>query len=436
MTGARENSFFRGPARVVLSAGTVACLVGALSLVSATSASAVPLPANHYGGPGAPAWRAGSGGRYFGHGYGPVVGTVVTAPASSAPTTFTMNVAGTAGTTTLVTVDVSTTTTLAQPGFSSPALAYILAGDQVEVSGTQAGTNTLGATSVRLPELRQSGTVVTAPASSVPTTFTMDLAGTGSTTTIVTVDVSTTTTLSEPGFSSPVLVNIVAGDQVSVAGTQAGYNTLGAISVTLPAVRESGTVVTAPGATAPTTFTMNVAGTGSTSNHGSWNGSWVLTATASTLVTVDVSPTTALSEPGTSSPSLGTILAGDQMSVTGTQGGTNTLGATSLTLPSVRESGSVVTAPGATAPTTFTMDVAGTGGTTTLVTVDVSTTTTLNEPGTSSPSLGTILAGDQVQVLGTQGGTNTVGATSVTVVPVSSGYGSYGGHGRGGHGRR
>ena len=98
--------------------------------------------------------------------------------------------------------------------------------------------------------------------------------------------------------------------------------------------------------------------------------------------------------------------------------------------------GTVATAPGATAPTTFTMNVAGTGSTTTLVTVDVSTTTTLSEPGTSSPSLSGILAADQVEVWGTQGGTNTVGATSVTVVPVSSGYGGHGGHGRGGHGRR
>jgi len=60
------------------------------------------------------------------------------------------------------------------------------------------------------------------------------------------------------------------------------------------------------------------------------------------------------------------------------------------------------------------MDVAGLGGTTTLVTVNVATTTTLNEPGVSSPSLGAILAGDQVQVSGTQAGTNTVNATSVS----------------------
>ena len=168
---------------------------------------------------------------------------------------------------------------------------------------------------------------------------------------------------------------------------------------------------------------MNLAGTGGTT----------------TIVTVDVPTTTTLSEPGFSPPALVNIVAGDQVSVAGTQAGYNTLVATSVRLPAVRESGTVVTAPGATAPTTFTMNVAGTGSTATLVTVDVSTTTTLSEPGTSSAPLGTILAGDQVQVAGTQGGTGTVGATSVKLVPVSSGYGSYGGHGgygHGGHGRR
>jgi hypothetical protein len=98
----------------------------------------------------------------------------------------------------------------------------------------------------------------------------------------------------------------------------------------------------------------------------------------------------------------------------------------------------VVTTPAATAPTTFTMDVTGAGSTTTLVTVNVATTTTVNEPGASSPSLAGILAGDQVQVSGTQDGTNTLNATSVTAVPANSGrgrHGRFGGHGgRGGHG--
>ena len=80
----------------------------------------------------------------------------------------------------------------------------------------------------------------------------MDVSGTGGTTTLVTVDVGSTTTLRQPGYSSAALANIVAGDQVSVSGTQAGTATLGATSVTLPEVRETGSVVTAPGA-APTT---------------------------------------------------------------------------------------------------------------------------------------------------------------------------------------
>lgn len=57
----------------------------------------------------------------------------------------------------------------------------------------------------------------------------------------------------------------------------------------------------------------------------------------------------------------------------------------------------------ATAPTFFTMNVTGAGGTTTLVTVNMATTTTLNAPGTSSPSLSAILAGDHGPGLGHPG---------------------------------
>ena len=162
-----------------------------------------------------------------------------------------MDVSSTGSTTTLVTVDIATTTTLRQPGYSSAALANIVAGDQVSVSGTQAGTATLGATSVTLPEVRETGSVVTAPGPTAPTSFSMDVSGTGGTTTLVTVDIATTTTLRQPGYSSAALANIVAGDQVSVSGTQAGTATLGATSVTLPEVRETGSVVTAPGPPPP-----------------------------------------------------------------------------------------------------------------------------------------------------------------------------------------
>jgi len=87
--------------------------------------------------------------------------------------------------------------------------------------------------------------------------------------------------------------------------------------------------------------------------------------------------------------------------------------------------GTVVTAPGATAPTTFTMNVTGAGSTTILYTVKVSTATTLYEAGTGSPSpsLSGILAGDEVWVYGAQDGAHTVDATSVRVLPADGSYG-------------
>jgi hypothetical protein len=144
----RQSSTYKGPARVLLSAGMAACLVGALSLGSAPSATAAPLSASENGSHAGPGWGGpGWGGGHFGR---PVVGTVVAPPGANAPTTFTMNVTGPGRTTTLVTLDVTTTTKLDEPGYNSPALANIMAGDQVSVTGTQAGTNTLDATLVRL----------------------------------------------------------------------------------------------------------------------------------------------------------------------------------------------------------------------------------------------------------------------------------------------
>lgn len=74
--------------------------------------------------------------------------------------------------------------------------------------------------------------------------------------------------------------------------------------------------------------------------------------------------------------------------------------------------GTVATAPGPTVPTTFTLNVAGPVGAGTLLTVDASSATTVNEPGASPPSLSGILAGDRAQVVGTPGraGCNCTGA--------------------------
>jgi hypothetical protein len=249
----------------------------------------------------------------------------------------------------------------------------------------------------------------------------MDVTGpTG--TTLITVNVGTTTTVTEPGVSSPSLTDILAGDRVQVTGAPDGTAVVDATSVAVPLARVAGTVISVPGSTAPTSFTISVTGAGGT-----------------TMVTVDV-VTTALDEPGVSAPTLADILAGDQVQVTGAQDGAGILDATSVTVPLVTQTGTVATAPEPTAPTGFTINEAGTGSSTSLVTVEVATTTTLGGPSGGSVSLSDILAGDHVQVTGTQDGTGMVNATSVTLAPtaVSStparthlgGFGDHGGHRR------
>ena len=145
-----EGAAIKKSNRYVLSAGLAVCLAGALSLGSAAVASAAPVSGSHRGGGGSPGWSTEWGSR-FGHGRGALLGTVVTAPGTTEPTTFTMDVTSPgSSTTTLVTVGVSTTATINEPGTSSPSLSAVVSGDQVEISGTQDGTNMVNATSVRL----------------------------------------------------------------------------------------------------------------------------------------------------------------------------------------------------------------------------------------------------------------------------------------------
>jgi hypothetical protein len=105
-------SVLRKSANFVLCAGLAACLAGAGSLASAATASATPAPNSDQGTAGAAGWAGGYGwgGPRSRHGHGATTGTVVSAPAATAPTTFTMDVAGAGSTTTLVTVNVATTT--------------------------------------------------------------------------------------------------------------------------------------------------------------------------------------------------------------------------------------------------------------------------------------------------------------------------------------
>jgi hypothetical protein len=133
-----------------------------------------------------------------------------------------------------VTVNLSSTITYREPGFSSPGLGNIMVGDRVWVSGTQDGTDMVNATSIILPPAMEFGTVATAPSSPTATSFTITTAAKTSAT--ITVNVSGTTTYRDPGVSSPTLVDVVASAHVIVVGTQDGTGSVNATSVfVLPA---------------------------------------------------------------------------------------------------------------------------------------------------------------------------------------------------------
>ncbi len=385
---AGETSIIGKSARLALYAGLATGLAGAACLGTSALAVAAPLgpgspPGN--GGPFAPWW----GGGHFHHGYG-TSGVVASVPGSSAPTTFTITTGDPA---TTVTVDVSATTTFREPGQSSPGLGDILMGDQVVIMGTEAGTNTIDATSVEVPPARDSGTVAsTTPALTITTT---NPAAT------ITVNLSSNTTYTEPGFSPAALTDLRVGDRVLVSGTQDGTNMVNATSVYLPPAVEPGTVAS----TSPFT----------------------ITAGDPTTVTINLSAGTTYREPGFSSPSLTNIVTGDRVVVFGTQDGTNTVNATSVDLPRAMEFGTVATAPASATATSFTITTAG--RTSATVTVNVSGTTTYRDPGVSSPGLVDIVANGHVLVIGTQGGASTVNATSLLVLPAGLGRGLPGGHG-------
>jgi hypothetical protein len=169
---------------------------------------------------------------------------------------------------------------------------------------------------------------------------------------------------------------------------------------------------------------------------GGSGGDFTLTATSSTVrsllrtsVTVDVTTSTAYTQPGVSSP---TVLAGDFVIVKGARSGTasSTITAKSVLIPAVQVSGDVISG-GAGAGftlTTTSSTIYGPKGTS--ITINVSSSTVYKEKGVSSPS---VAVGDNVQVTGSQAGTATINATLV-VITAPKKHGHHGGYGNGGGG--
>ena len=190
---------------------------------------------------------------------------------------------------------------------------------------------------------------------------------------------------------------------------------------------------------------MSVTVDGSVTSGGS-GGNFTLTATSSTvksllhtLVTVDVTTSTAYTQPGVSSP---TVLSGDFVIVKGTKSATTsgTITAKSVLIPAVQITGDV-TSGGAGAGFTLTATsstIYGPKGTS--VTVNVSSSTVYKENGVRSPS---VAVGDKVQVTGSQAGAATVNASLVVITApkkhghrgggYGGGYGNGGGYGGGGN---
>lgn len=315
-----------------------------------------------------------------------VSGTVSSAP-SSATGSFTLLAHG--GTT--WTVDLSTSTTYAEPGVSSLGYSSVAVGDEAAVDGTSAGSDTVDATSVWLVQRPVVvGTVATAP-SGATGSFTVTAHG-GTT---WTVDLTGSTSYTERGVASPTYSSVAVGDGVVVFGSSTGTDTVSASAVSIM-VRAAvvGTV-----ATAPTSAT----------------GSFTVTAWKARTVTVDLTGSTGYTERGVTSPGFSAIGVGDEVVVYGTSAGTDVVSASSVVI--IQRP--VVQGTVATAPTSATGSFTITARNHQTWTVDLSGSTVYRDHGVSSPGYGDVSVGDVVVVYGTSAGTDTVDAGTVVVISLS-----------------
>jgi hypothetical protein len=132
----------------------------------------------------------------------------------------------------------------------------------------------------------------------------------------------------------------------------------------------------------------------------------------STTVTVNVSGTTSYREPTVKSPTFADVLVGEKVAAKGTWASAGTLDATRVFIPLAVDSGRVASL------TTGGFTIMTAKGVT--VTVNVSATTKFREEGVAAPTLANVAVGNQVRVIGTQGGTNTVNAISVLINPFAN----------------
>lgn len=231
------------------------------------------------------------------------------------------------------------------------------------------------------------------------------------------VDVSTTTTYTEPGVPSGTTVgfsSIAVGDNVRVRGRAPSSGTIDANNVTIPRATVSGTVQSLP--------TGQIVLDPTTSS---------LTSNSATIV-VDVSGAS-YKGPGVTSASASPVQVGDTVKVKGLQlglqSGDLTVQATSVDIPLVTYKGTI----GNWSTSGFTLT-----STSSTVSVTVSVTSgtkyRVERAGYGSSAVDGISNGEYAEVTGEQNGTDNVIATLVEVMGTSHGRGHGRGYGSGGPG--
>jgi hypothetical protein len=240
----------------------------------------------------------------------------------------------------------------------------------------------------------------------------------------VTVDVTSSTTYSEPGTASPSFASLKVGQQVVVVGSNSS-GTVTATRVSIGPARYRG-----PNDAPAVTGTVKSVGT----------KSFAVTTGSGATVTVDVTASTTYRESGTSTAGFADVVVGVHVTVLGsTSGGTVT--ATRVTIGVAGPAGGSVPAPGggfagpssgARPAAAGTVQSVGTNSFTlttrsnTTVTIDVSSSTAYVDRSVSPASLANVTAGELVIAFGT----TSAGTVAASQVIIFASPGSGGGFGR------
>jgi hypothetical protein len=348
-----------------------------------------------------------------------VNGTTTAGTCGTADTAGTFALTGAHSTTD--TVNVSTTTTFEEHGVTTPTFANVCVGDKVGAFG-MISSGTVTATGVFVTPQAVFGTVASVNGTTTAGTCgTADTAGTfaltGAHSTTDTVNVSTTTTFEEHGVTTPTFANVCVGSKLGAFGAlTSGTLTATSVFVTPPPTPK-------PHAVFGTVASVNGTTTAGTCGSADTTGTFALTGAHSTTDTVNVSTTTTFEEHGVTTPTFANVCVGDKVGAFGiVSSGTVAATAVFVTPPKPPVVfGTVASVNGTTtAGTCGTADTAGTfaltGAHSTTDTVNVSTTTTFEEHGVTTPTFANVCVGSKVAAVGAMT-SGTVTATSVFVTP-------------------